>query len=79
MTSERQTGIPRRGGDEQDALSPRARKIHTVFGRPGAAKAAKRSFNRRVRRAGNADAAGSGSEATVAPQVEGASPRADLK
>lgn len=50
MTSERQTGEPRKGGDEHDAFSRAARRILGSFKRPGVAKAAKRAFNRRVRR-----------------------------
>lgn len=51
MASERQTGEPRKGGDEHDAFSKRARALLCVFRKPGLAKAAKRSYNRRVRRA----------------------------
>lgn len=50
MASERQTGVARRGGDEQDAFSRKSRASLCVFKKPGIAKAAKRTFNRRVRR-----------------------------
>ena len=49
MASERQTGIPRKGGDEYDALGG-ARRFYCCFKRPGVAKQSKRSYNRRVRR-----------------------------
>lgn len=51
MASEHQTGVPRRGGDEQDAFSMKARKLLCAFDRPGVARAAKRAYNRRVRHA----------------------------
>lgn len=41
--------IPLKGGDEQDMLSP-WRKVLKSADRPGAAKKAKRSYNKRVRR-----------------------------
>lgn len=43
--------IPRKGGDEQDMLSPRSRRI--VRHKRGRTKAAKASYNRRQRRALN--------------------------
>ena len=49
MTSPRNTGEPAKGGEEYDAFS-RYRRILSSFGRPGMAKAAKNSFNRRVRK-----------------------------
>lgn len=49
MTSSRNTGEPTKGGDEYDAFSGRRRVLNS-FGRPGVAKAAKASFNRRVRK-----------------------------
>jgi hypothetical protein len=58
MASERQTGVPRKGGDEHDAFSRKARQALCVFDRPGIAKAAKRSYNRRVRREPVAEDAG---------------------
>ena len=45
------TKIPFKGGDEYDALGPNP-GIHTSLGRPGARKAAKTSYNRRLRRGG---------------------------
>lgn len=50
MASEHQTGVPCRGGDEYDAFSRLCRRVHTSLQRPGVAKAAKRAFNRRVRK-----------------------------
>jgi hypothetical protein len=50
VTSSRQTGEPARGGNEHDAFSRRARRLLTYLGRPGVVKAAKRAFNKRVRR-----------------------------
>lgn len=50
MTSSRATGVPQRGGDECDAFSRYARQVLCYLGRAGAVKAAKRSYNRRVRR-----------------------------
>lgn len=41
--------IPLKGGDEQDMLSP-WRKVLKCADRPGMAKKAKRSYNKRVRR-----------------------------
>lgn len=51
MTSVRNTGVLAKGGHEHDAFTPSWRRLLCGFGRPGAAKAAKRSYNRRVRRA----------------------------
>lgn len=51
MTSPRQTNTPERGGDEVDAFSRKARRLLKSFNRAGVAKAAKRAFNRRARRA----------------------------
>jgi len=45
------TKIPFKGGDEYDALGGNP-GIHTSLGRPGARKAAKTSYNRRLRRGG---------------------------
>jgi hypothetical protein len=50
VVMERRTGVPRKGGDEQDALSPKARRILCAFKRAGTARAAKQSYNQRVRR-----------------------------
>lgn len=49
MTSSKRTGTPTKGGEEVDAFS-RYRRLLSSFKRPGAAKSAKQSFNRRVRR-----------------------------
>jgi hypothetical protein len=43
--------IPESSGLETDAFSKRGRRIHTAFKRAGQAKAAKRSYNRRFRKA----------------------------
>lgn len=47
MASERQTGEPAKGGDEHDTFSRWRRFLSS---RPGRHAAAKRSYNRRVRR-----------------------------
>lgn len=52
MASERSTGCSLQGGDEYDMLT-RARRFFAR--RSGRAKAAKRKFNRRVRRGGKSD------------------------
>lgn len=51
MASEKSTGCSLRGGDEFDMLT-KARRFHKR--RAGDAKAAKRQFNRRVRRMNDA-------------------------
>ena len=50
MTSSRQTGEPAKGGDEVDTFSQRARRLLLAFKRPRVARAAKRAFNKRVRK-----------------------------
>lgn len=50
MTSARQARMADRGGCERDAFSRVARRLLLAFKRPGVAKAAKRAFNRRVRK-----------------------------
>lgn len=52
MASERSTGYSLQGGDEYDMLT-KARQFHKR--RPGDAKKAKATFNRRVRRGGKRD------------------------
>ncbi len=46
--TEKATGVPLKGGDEYDMLT-KARRFHKP--RPGEAKAAKRRYTKRVRRA----------------------------
>ncbi len=50
MAISRQTGEAPKGGDEVDAFSRKARALLLVFKRPGIARAAKRAFNKRVRK-----------------------------
>lgn len=47
--------IPLRGGDERDILAG-ARRIYCYTHRPGVCRKAKRSYNRRFRRAARAEA-----------------------
>ena len=42
--------IPMADGDEQDALCRKSRRIIIALGRPGLAKKAKRSYNKRERK-----------------------------
>lgn len=50
MTSPRNTGVRERGGNEVEAFSKRARQVCIYLGNAGVIKAAKRAYNKRVRR-----------------------------
>jgi hypothetical protein len=47
---------PRKGADEQDVFSRRARRLYIWTQRPGACKRVKRQANRRERREGRREA-----------------------
>ena len=44
--------LPAKSGDEQDALSRKSRQLLCVFQHAGVARAAKRSYARRIRQDG---------------------------